>query len=298
MTLRWMRRLAVTFAVCSCHHDAAVQDATPVTVIPTLNFAVTGDTRPPILEDVTGYPTAIITQIFQDVAAENPAVAFVIATGDYMFTVGASAQAMADLYMGARAEFPGPMYPAMGNHECNSLTEVNCAGAPTTNTNVFIDTMLSPLQEILPYYQQRFAATDGSWTANFVFVACNSWDSTQQNWLQSVLAQPATYTFVVRHEDVADLGGSDGGPCTESQPIIDSNPLTLLLVGHVHEYFHSAPDKELLDGLGGAPLDSGTNYGYTLVTRNSDGTLTVTTKDYMLLTTIDSFTIDANGSGV
>ena len=56
--------------------------------------------------------------------------------------------------------------------------------------------------------------------------------------------------------------------------------LTLLIVGHTHEYSHEASNKEIVNGLGGAPLTSGTDYGYTIVIRNSNGTLTVTTYDY------------------
>jgi hypothetical protein len=155
--------------------------------------------------------------------------------------------------------------------------------------------MLAPLQQTKPYYSEKMSAQDGSWTANFAFIACNAWDATQATWLQGVLAEPATYHFVVRHVDVADLSNS---PCAASQPIIDANPLTLLLAGHIHEYQHNPQNKELVNGLGGAPLSSGTQHGYTLVTRNSDGTLTVTTKDYMTLAPIDMFNIDASGSGV
>src|SRR5262249_1460935 len=34
--------------------------------LPQLHFAVVGDTRPPNKDDTAGYPTAIITQIFED----------------------------------------------------------------------------------------------------------------------------------------------------------------------------------------------------------------------------------------
>jgi hypothetical protein len=302
---RWWLATVVLAACSSAHHDsegtgsdarASGSDAGSSTTVPELTFAVVGDTRPAIPEDTGGYPTAIITGIFQDIAAEKPAPQFVIATGDYMFTLlGTTAQAMVNVYMGARAEFTGPLYPAMGNHECNSFTDGNCATSTTTNYTVFMSTMLAPIEQTSPYYTESFSASDGSWTANFIFIACNAWDSTQETWLQSVIGKPATYTFVVRHEAVADLSGT---PCADSQPIIDANPLTLLLVGHDHEYSHSAPDKEIINGLGGAPLSSGTDYGYTIVTRNSDATLTVTTKDYMTLAPIDSFSIEPNGSGV
>jgi hypothetical protein len=261
-----------------------------------LTFAIVGDVRPAIPEDTANYPTAIITKIFEDIAAESPAPKFVIATGDYMFTLlGTAAQPMMNLFMGARAAYTGPLYAALGNHECNSFVDGNCATSTTTNYTVFMNTMLAPINETLPYYTESLSAPDNSWTANFTFIACNAWDATQQTWLQDELAKPATYNFVVRHEDIADLSGS---PCAASQTVVDANPLTLLLVGHLHEYQHDATNKELINGLGGAPLDSGTNYGYTLVQGNADGTLTVTTKDYMTLQPIDTFQIEANGAAI
>ncbi len=259
-----------------------------------LVFAVIGDTRPAVPDDTANYPTAIITKIFDDIVAEDPAPQFVIGTGDYMFSLGVEPQQQLDLYMQARAAFSGAFYPAMGNHECNSFTDGNCAASPTVNMTDFETTMLAPIAQTKPYYTQTFQASDGSWTAKFVFIACNAWDGTQLTWLQGELANPATYTFVVRHEGVADMSQT---PCSDSQPPIDANPLTLLIVGHTHEYAHSGSDKEIINGIGGAPLTSGTNYGYTIISRNADGTLTVTTKDYMSGSAIDSFNILADGSG-
>jgi hypothetical protein len=128
-----------------------------------------------------------------------------------------------------------------------------------------------------------------------VFVACNAWDSTQESWLTTQLSQKTTYTFVVRHEDVTDVSGGTY-PCTASQTAIAAAPLTLLLEGHTHEYLHNASNKELINGIGGAPLTSGTNYGYTMITRNSDATVTVTTLDYMSGSSIDTFKLNADGS--
>jgi len=218
----------------------------------------------------------------------------VIGTGDYMFSLGLDPQPQLNLYMQARAAFPGPFYPAMGNHECNSFTDGNCAGSPTVNMTDFETTMLGPIGETKPYYSRTFAASDGSWTAKLVVIACNAWDDTQLAWLQDQLVVPTTYTFVVRHEGVADLPGT---PCSASQAPIDANPLTLLVVGHTHEYAHDGSNKEIINGIGGAPLTSGTNYGYTIVSRHGDGTLTVTTKDYTSGSAIDTFDILPNGSG-
>jgi hypothetical protein len=265
----------------------------------TLTFAIVGDTRPASIDDTANYPTSIITKIYQDLEAASPTPAFVIGTGDYQFasTTGSEQSPQLALYMTARSAFSGPFYPAMGNHECTGYTASNCgSGNPdgiTKNMTTFTDTMLSPINQTNPYYMESVNATDGSWTAKFVIVACNAWTSTQATWLAQQLAQPTTYTFVVRHESVADMFETK---CGDSQPIIDAHPLTLLIVGHTHEYRHEPADREIINGIGGAPLTSGTNYGYTIVNMSSNGTLTVTTHDYSSNAAIDMFTIQASGA--
>jgi hypothetical protein len=194
--------------------------------------------------------------------------------------------------MGARAAFAGKLYPAMGNHECNSLTNSNCAGAPTANTTAFINTMLAPIGETQLYYTETFSAADDRWTTKLVFIACNAWDQTQAAWLDAELAKPTTYTFVVRHEGTDAVSGA---PCTASDTTIDAHPLTLRISGHSHLYKHNAASKEVIVGIGGAPLTSGTNYGYAMIQRNADATLTVTVYDYMSHATLDSFTIPPTG---
>jgi hypothetical protein len=153
--------------------------------------------------------------------------------------------------------------------------------------------MLGPINQTEPYYSETVSAPDGSWSAKLVFIACNAWTTAQGTWLTSQLAMPTTYTFVVRHESAADMSGTK---CSASQTTIDKYPLTLLVVGHTHEYSHEKSEKELINGIGGAPLTSGTDYGYTIVSRNSDGTLGVTTYDYATHATIDAFTIKADGT--
>jgi predicted phosphodiesterase len=200
--------------------------------------------------------------------------------------------------MGARALFSGDFYPAMGNHECTGYTSSNCGSGNTDgltrNYTTFINMMLSPINETSPYYVENITAPDSSWTAKLVFVACNAWDSTQSSWLAQQLAVSTTYTFVVRHESVADMSST---PCSASQTIIDAHPLTLLIVGHTHEYRHESYDREIIVGNGGAPLTSGTNYGYVIVSRNSNGNLTVTAYDYQSHATLDAFQIQASGAG-
>ncbi|HEY1548365.1 MAG TPA: metallophosphoesterase [Kofleriaceae bacterium] len=264
-----------------------------------LTFAIVGDTRPASIDDTANYPTAIVTKIFTDIASASPAPTFVIGTGDYQYasTTGSEQAPQIDQYMTARGGFSGPFYPAMGNHECTGYTDSNCgSGNPdgiTKNYTTFISTMLTPINQTEPYYVETATASDSSWTAKLVFVSCNAWTTAESTWLTQQLAVQTTYTFVVRHESVADMSSTK---CAASQTIIDKNPLTLLIVGHTHEYSHEASDKEIINGIGGAPLTSGTNYGYTVVNRNSDGTLTVTTYDYSTGKVIDTFKIQASGA--
>ncbi len=264
-----------------------------------LRFAVVGDTRPASPDDTANYPTAIITKIWQDVEAESPHPQFAVSTGDYMFADTNHTEQMPQLekYMTARAAFTGPLYPAMGNHECTGATASNCGqGATdgiTPNMSDFISTMLQPISITTPYYVENVNATDGSWTAKFVVVACNAWNTTQASWLDQQLSTATTYTFVVRHEGTAAMSQT---PCSQSQTIIDKHPLTLLIVGHTHTYSHYASSKEIIVGNGGAPLTSGMNYGYVIIARNASGTLTVTAYDYMTHAVLNTFTIQASGA--
>ena len=174
--------------------------------------------------------------------------------------------------MAARAGFSGPFYPAMGNHECTGYTDSNCgAGNPdgiTKNLTAFESTMLAPIGETAPYYTE-------TWRPATVAGPRSSWSSRvtrgrrrKSTWLTGELAKPTTYTFVVRHESVSDMSQTK---CTASQTIVKAQPLTLLIVGHTHEYSHEKSDKEIINGIGGAPLTSGTNYGYTIVSRPAGG---------------------------
>jgi predicted phosphodiesterase len=261
-----------------------------------LRFGIVGDTRPPNPGDTAGYPTAIITKIWQDIQTEN--VPFVVSTGDYMFADTASeVTAQLAIYMQARSAYSGIQYPVMGNHECNGATASNCGAGNsegiTANYTGFINTLLAPVNQTEPYYTETFTATDSSWTAKFVFVACNAWDSTQSSWLTTQLAMPTTYTFVMRHEGTNAISETS---CSASQTIIDAYPLTLLIVGHTHTYSHYKSTKELVVGIGGAPLTSGTDYGYAIVSRNASGTLTITVYNYQSHAVIDTFSIQASGA--
>jgi hypothetical protein len=260
-----------------------------------LVFAVVGDTRPANEDDPSGYPTTIITKIFQDIEAQSPHPVLTLGTGDYQFTNSSNdsdAQAQISLFMQARAIYSGPFFPAMGNHECgvsgsyttsdnNDCGPGNPGGA-TANYNAFIAGMMTPINQTLPYYSINVSATDNSWTAKFVVTAANAWSSAQQTWLTSTMAQKTTYTFVVRHE------ASDATPpIPDCIPMIDSiisaAGYTLLIVGHTHDYGHysNAPQVVVL-GNGGAPLsNSNYDYGYGLFSQRCDGAIVADEIDYM-----------------
>ena len=131
------------------------------------------------------------------------------------------------------------------------------------------------------------SATDNSWTAKFVMTAANAWDSAQQSWLQGVLAQKTTYTFVVRHEPT-DTATTDVPPGVAGvDALLTQYPYTLLLVGHTHNYGHytsyfpgtlacgsNCPpaSKAVVIGNGGAPISSSKyDYGYVLFSQRCDG---------------------------
>jgi hypothetical protein len=144
-----------------------------------------------------------------------------------------------------------------------------------------------------PYYVVHATAPDNSWTAKFVFVACNAWDSTQSSWLTSALTESTTYTFVVRHEGTS----ATTAPCvTPSGTIIGSHPLTLLIVGHTHTYDHYSSNHEVIVGNGGAPISGSINYGYALVDRRSDGVIEVKDYDYQSGAVLGSFAVHADGT--
>jgi hypothetical protein len=256
-----------------------------------------GDTRPANYDDVSGYPTAIITKIFQDIEALSPKPPFVIATGDYQFASSGSSSTSSqqlDLYVGARKNYSGVQFPAMGNHECTGAVASNCgagnANGTTANYNAFLSQMLAPIGQTAPYYVINVNATDSSWTSKFVFIAANAWDATQASWLTTTMAQKTTYTFVVRHEPSETTNGPTGQ--TASDTILAQYPYTLLIVGHSHTYGHytSPYPKEVIVGNGGAPLtNTSKNYGFAVLSQRSDGAIVGDMLDYQSLATDSRF---------
>jgi hypothetical protein len=262
----------------------------PVT-LSTLRFGIVGDTRP-AQSQTTGYSSSlktVIGSVFSGLQTQG--VPFAVATGDYAFSSSSAGSAVPQYndYMTARSNFAGTYLPTMGNHECNGFTDSNCpVGSYTGMTQDYISTILTPStgQSSL-YFSALYTATDGSWTAKFIFIAANAWNSAQQSWLQATLAVPTTYTFTIRHEP-ANANTAPG--TTPSETLLSSShtagALTLSLTGHTHlvqlpggtqpygDQFGSTQAYEIIIGNGGAPLDAGPTYGYAIATRRqSDGAI-------------------------
>ncbi len=294
-----MRLAIAILGLAACGSEPpAVVDIQPAAVTE-LRFAIVGDTRPTNEDDTASYPTAVVTRIWDDVNAETPQPPFAISTGDYMYASPANHEQdpQLDLYLGARAHYPGPVYAAMGTHECTGSTTSNCGdGAPdgvTANMTAYLDRMVRPLGPNRAWYVVHLAAQDASWTAKVVVVAANVWNDEQAAWLDTTLSTPTTYTFVVRHEP--DYATAVDG-VNKSGAILAAHPLTLLITGHVHTYAHLPDSREVIVGNGGAPLVDAIDYGYAIVFRRPDGALDFTAYDYMTRAVIDHFAVAADGT--
>src|SRR5207247_11106396 len=139
----------------------------------------------------------------------DPKPQFVVATGDYVFADpwGSQGAKQLALYKEAMAKYSGPVFGAMGNHECTSLSQVNCSNWDTAIFQSYRAALVTPLGYSKPYYTVPFSGADGSWSAKLIVLACSDWDATQRDWLAGELAKPSTYTLVARHHPT-------GGPCT------------------------------------------------------------------------------------
>jgi hypothetical protein len=270
-----------------------------------LLFAVVGDTRPPTVDDTAAYPTAIIAAIYGSIADLEPLPPFVVSTGDYMFAAtpprdgDSQAGPQLDLYMQARARYPGAFFPAMGNHECTGATSSNCgpgtSNGVTANYAAFVRQMLGPIRKTMPYYEIDISTAASAWTAKIVVVAANAWSSDQEAWLESSLARPSTYTFLVRHEPSWATAAPGVSP---SEAVMARHPYTLAIVGHSHTYSHGreAP-REVLVGNGGAPLTS-KDYGFAVLSQRADGAIDVDMLDWRTgyADAAFHFTVAADGS--
>jgi hypothetical protein len=279
------------------HHDVSMQPGE----LSSLSFAITGDTRPPNEDDTEGYPTAIITKIFQDMQAASPRPAFAVATGNYMFSdpdVDGTQSAQLDDYLTASSNFSNMVYPAMGSHECDGATADNCSTTLSGNTYdyiAFYDQMLEPIGLQLPYYTVNFAGPNNAWTAKFVFVACNAWSTQQATWLSTSLSAPTTYTFAIWNELLTDTSAPclSGTGSNNAYTILNQYPYSLLITGDLGTYEYISSDKEVVVGLGGAPLAGTINYGYVIAQQQSNGQIVFSEYDYETNAENYTFTIGA-----
>jgi hypothetical protein len=231
--------------------------------------------------------------------ALSPRPSFAVSTGDYQYAnpTGTQGAAQLTLYLGARAGFSPIVFPAMGNHECTGYTNSNCgagnADGLTNNYNAFLSQLLAPVNQTNPYYEIDVKAADASWTAKFLFVAANAWTSTQATWLTTAMGNATTYTFLIRHES-ASANTAPG--VTPAEAIMAQHPYTLSIVGHTHSYQHSSA-REIIVGNGGAPLSGGVDYGYGMISQQTNGTVAVDMIDYQSGLTDSSFHFALNPDG-
>jgi hypothetical protein len=257
-----------------------------------LIFGVFGDARPGNIpqnpSDTSGYPKQILTSIFD--LAQQKGAKFMVGTGDYMFAdVQAAVDAQLAVFDEAHAGFSGPLYLAMGNHECTGYTDSNCpGGAESPNVLSFAKRLPSGVSSL--YYRVDFDTPSGK--AKMIFIAANAWSTEQESWLQAQLADPTTYTFVVRHEPATGTHGSAPG-AQPSESLVLASKLTLELLGHTHEYRHT-DTQHVICGNGGAPTSGG--YGFLLIEQQADGTLVATEYDQATGTATDTWKITAAGN--
>jgi hypothetical protein len=251
----------------------------------TFRFAVFGDVRPSQINDTTNYPQAIVAGVFNQIVAHD--AKFAVGTGDYMFastTNDSGIQQQLGMLLAAEQPFTGPVYHAMGNHECTGATASNCPnGNETANAREYMAKLVPP-GTTKPYY--RIDVDTGMGTAKLVFVAANAWSQAQADWLDQQLSDVTTYTFIVRHEapSVTETMG-----VTASEAIIAKHPFTMELLGHTHRY-EKLDDKHVISGNGGAPL-SGGHYGFLLLDQLTNGNLSVSEIDSATGAASDTFTI-------
>lgn len=252
----------------------------------TFRFAVFGDVRPPDSGDTASYPKAVIASLFRQIAAQSPDL--VVGTGDYMFAStsdAAAIDAQLALLTDAEKAYAGPIYHALGNHECTGATASNCPrGDETANMRAFMH-QLAPPGATTPYF--RVDVDTGHGAAKLVFVAANAWSDAQAAWLEAQLADPTAYTFVIRHEPPSASQAMGVAP---SETIIHRHPLTLELLGHFHRY-QRLDGKHLISGNAGAPLSSGAHYGFLLVDLLANGNLAVSEIDEATGDTRDTFVV-------
>ena len=189
----------------------------PAIELPNLVVGVFGDVRPANPDDSASYPEAIVAGIFSGLESMN--IPVTVDVGDHCFQATAKSGGtchtqLVNSFMAKRALYGGKLLPTLGNHEgcgAEAATAGNCAGTYTGYIiQDFINDVVKPSTgQSSPYYSVVMYGTWG--TAKFIHIAANAWDSAgkQSAWVQSSLAVPTTYTFVVRHEPTMIRGRSE-----------------------------------------------------------------------------------------
>jgi hypothetical protein len=269
----------------------------------TLTFAVMGNTRPPTEDNVSGYPTAVVTKIWQDIEAASPRPAFAMTTGNYMFAgvthTPGTQLAQLNLFLGARGNFSNIVFPAMGRMECDGSSSGNCGPGSqypdplhdNPNYAVFANLMLAPIGKTLPYY--TIPINGPNWTAKLVFIASNYWNATQAQWLATELSQPTTYTFIVMNSSLSETLAAclSGTGANNAKTIISQHPYTLIFAGLPGTCSYDAQDKELIVGNGGAPLTGSVDYGFVIAAQQADGSMLLNAYDYATNAVTNSFKV-------
>ncbi len=259
-----------------------------------LLFGITGDTRPAECAP-SAYPQSIINNIFTGLKNQN--VQFAVDQGDHMFNCGSGpaavvgAQQQMANYVGAASLLGKTVFMTMGNHECSGEATTLCTlGSYGNNANytAFMDA-LQPIAST-PYY--RFDVMTASGLAVFLVLADDVWDATEQGWLTQQLTDAdarAKYTFVSKHHPD---GNTDHPEFQQIYDLVTQHKYTLFLTGHSHEYRHSRKDvRTVVIGCGGAPLASGSFWGYGTVRQGTDDRIYVTVYDQATGNVQDSFDV-------
>ncbi|MBI3072447.1 MAG: metallophosphoesterase [Deltaproteobacteria bacterium] len=254
-----------------------------------MKFTVFGDIRPAIFEFDNQYPDDIVRAIATQMNATG--AQFAVGVGDYMFSFSErSVNTQLDKLLAAERPFTKPIFHAMGNHECWGPTGVNCPNYnETPNVRLFLSRLFSFSQR--PWYD--FTVTTSKGDAKFVLIAQNSWNDQQKQWLETTLARPSTYTFIVRHQP----SGTWTTPgLDECDRIVAAHPYTLLLVGHVHRY-EKIRANTVMAGHGGAPLEGG-DFGYVLVEQQATGLLKIESRKKGDDSIVEAWKVDATGTEI
>ncbi|HZS36218.1 MAG TPA: metallophosphoesterase [Polyangia bacterium] len=254
-----------------------------------LKFGVFGDCRPGSPDDTANYPTAVLTNIFTQMQSKG--AQFAVGTGDYMFaSYQTTVDAQVALHLQAQAAFKGPVYRAMGNHECTGATASSCPnGNETPNVRAFM-AQLAPPSTPAPYYRVDVETPMGK--AKFLMIAGNAWSQAQSDWLSKQLADPTEYTFAVRHVPP----GTSAPGVNESEALLAAAPFTVELLGHAHEY-RRVDAKHVISGNGGAPSRATeiAGFGFLLIEQEANGNLAATEFDETTGNAIDTWKLTPTG---